>query len=124
MIGATIGFMAKTSRRSDDDAPLAEPGFPQWFSAFGDRAVRKPSPHTTRAYGQDFAAIAEFLAGDRARMAELTPHAITKEAMRAAFAVYADNHEAASIRRCWSTWNTLCAFLYTDDLIQKLTRCH
>jgi site-specific recombinase XerD len=57
------------------------------------------------------------LAGDRARIGELTPEAITKEAMGAAFAAYAERHEAASIRRCWSTWNTLCAFLYTDELI-------
>ena len=26
-------------------------------------------------------------------------------------------HEAASIRRCWSTWNLLCTFLFTADLI-------
>ena len=26
-------------------------------------------------------------------------------------------HEAASIRRCWSNWNTLCDFLYTGELI-------
>ena len=110
--------MAKTSRRSTDDAPLLEPCFPQWFSAFlADRAVRKPSPHTAKAYRQDFAAIASLLGGDRARIGELTPDAITKEAMRAAFAAYADSHEAASIRRCWSTWNTLCAFLYTEELI-------
>ncbi len=30
--------------------------------------------------------------------------------MRAAFAAYAADHEAASIRRCWSTWNVLCTF--------------
>jgi hypothetical protein len=30
---------------------------------------------------------------------------------------YADTHEAASIRRCWSTWNTLCSFLFTADLL-------
>jgi site-specific recombinase XerD len=111
--------MAKTSRRSDH-APLLEPGFPQWFSAFlADRAVRKPSAHTAKAYRQDFAAIAELLAGDRSLIAELTPDAITKEAMGAAFAAYADNHEAASIRRCWSTWNTLCAFLYTSELLES-----
>ena len=59
-LGASIGFMAKTSRGSDDDdATLPEPDFPQWFSAFlADRAVRKPSPHTAKAYRQDFAAIA------------------------------------------------------------------
>ena len=40
---------------------------------------------------------------------------ITKESMRAAFATYAHDHEAASIRRCWSTWNVLCTFLYTGE---------
>ena len=37
--------------------------------------------------------------------------------MRTAFATYARDHEAASIRRCWSTWNVLCAFLYTGELL-------
>ena len=37
--------------------------------------------------------------------------------MRQAFAAYAESHEAASIRRCWSTWNTLCGFLFTADLL-------
>ena len=37
--------------------------------------------------------------------------------MQTAFAAYADSHEAASIRRCWSNWNTLCDFLYTGELI-------
>jgi len=35
--------------------------------------------------------------------------------MRAAFATYAQDHEAASIRRCCSTWNVLCTFLYTGE---------
>jgi integrase/recombinase XerC len=42
---------------------------------------------------------------------------LTKESMRAAFAAYAARHQPASIRRCWSTWNVLCAFLYTAELI-------
>ena len=37
--------------------------------------------------------------------------------MRAAFAAYASPHEPASIWRCWSTWNVLCKFLYTAELI-------
>ena len=37
--------------------------------------------------------------------------------MRTAFAGYARDHEAASIRRCWSTWNVLCTFLYTGELL-------
>ena len=42
---------------------------------------------------------------------------ITTDAMRGAFAQYAETHEAASIQRCWSTWNALCTFLYTSELI-------
>jgi integrase/recombinase XerC len=38
---------------------------------------------------------------------------ITKDAMRTALATYARDHETASIRCCWSTWNVLCTFLYT-----------
>jgi hypothetical protein len=41
-----------------------EPSFPGWFTDFlADRAVRKPSPHTTKAYRQDFDAIATLLVG-------------------------------------------------------------
>ncbi|VAZ84673.1 Tyrosine recombinase XerD [Mycobacterium persicum] len=36
--------------------------------------------------------------------------------MQAAFAAYAGTHQAASIRRCRSNWNTLCDFLYTGDI--------
>ena len=43
--------------------------------------------------------------------------AITIETMRTAFARYAETHEAASIQRCWSTWNVLCTYLYTAELI-------
>lgn len=92
--------------------------YPDWLLAFlNDRAIRKPSPHTIKAYRQDFVAIAALLAGEPELVMHLTPGAITKDAMRAAFAAYADTHEAASIRRCWSNWNTLCDFLYTGELI-------
>ena len=43
--------------------------------------------------------------------------AIMIETMRTAFAQYAKTHEAASIQRCWSTWNVLCTYLYTAELI-------
>jgi hypothetical protein len=39
--------------------------------------------------------------------------------MRAAFATYAHDREAASIRRCWSTWNVLCAFLYNRRAVGR-----
>jgi hypothetical protein len=61
-----------------------------------------------KAYRQDFSAIATLVTnGDPARLAVTD---ITKESMRTAFAAYARDHEAASIRRCWSTWNVLCTF--------------
>ena len=66
-----------------------------------------------KAYRQDFIAIAALMAdGNPAR---LTVADITKDTMRHAFAAYAHDHEAASIRRCWSTWNVLCTFLYTGE---------
>ncbi len=93
-----------------DDAEL----FPHWFTQFlNDRQTRKPSAHTMKAYRQDFIAIA-FLVTD-GNPARLTVADITKDTMRYAFAAYAHDHEAASIRRCWSTWNVLCTFLYTGE---------
>lgn len=98
-----------------DDGELR---YPEWFLAFiADRAIRKPSPHTVKAYRQDFAAVATLLTGDPARVEHLTPDVITKDAMQRAFAAYANTHAAASIRRCWSNWNTLCDFLYTGEVI-------
>ena len=92
--------MARRSRRSRRSADFSESVYPQWFSAFlADRAVRKPSPHTAKTYRQDFVAIAELLAADRPQMAQLTPADITKDAMRAAFAAYAELREPATIRR-------------------------
>jgi hypothetical protein len=42
---------------------------------------------------------------------------IMTESMRVAFAQYAETHSASSILRCWSTWNVLCTYLYTSELI-------
>jgi integrase/recombinase XerC len=95
------------------DAPPTDP-FPDWFTAFlHDRQTRKPSSHTMTAYRQDFIAIAGLVTnGDPTGMNVVD---ITKGSMRVAFATYAQDHEAASIRRCWSTWNMLCTFLYTSE---------
>jgi site-specific recombinase XerC len=105
--------------RSAPQQPTTLPS-PGWFTDFlADRAVRKPSLHTTKAYRQDFEAIAILIAGttDADAVADLRVNEVTKDNLRAAFAAYADTHSAASIRRCWSTWNTLCTFLFTAELI-------
>lgn len=89
---------------------------PDWFVDFlNDRQTRKPSAHTMKAYHQDFVSIAALIAdGDPAT---LTISEINKGSMRAAFATFARDHEPASIRRCWSTWNVLCTFLFTAELL-------
>jgi integrase/recombinase XerC len=92
---------------------------PEWFAAFlADRGTRKPSAHTLKAYRQDFDAIATLIAGGQTHdISRMALGDITTDAMRTAFAQYAKTHEAATIQRCWSTWNVLCTFLYTCELI-------
>jgi site-specific recombinase XerD len=91
---------------------------PDWFAAFiADCGTRKPSPHTLKAYRQDFDTIAVLIAGNGTATDKLSTDLLTTDEMRRAFAAYAKTHEAASIRRCWSTWNTLCTFLFTAETI-------
>jgi integrase/recombinase XerC len=71
-----------------------------------------------RAYRQDFTVMADLLTAGRPNDIALPD--ITKNMMRAAFVVYASVHEPASIWRCWSTWNVLCEFLYTAELIRPI----
>ena len=102
-----------TAPESDSDTATA---IPDWFADFLiERAPRKPSEHTMKAYRQDFAAVASLLTAGKPGDIALAD--ITKSKMRATFAAYASTHEPASIRRCWSTWNVLCDFLYTAELI-------
>ena len=63
---------------------------PSWFGDFlADRAVRKPSPHTIKAYRQDFEAIAILLAHTADAVAHLRVDELTKDTLRPAFATYA-----------------------------------
>ena len=82
------------------------------------RSTGKPSPATVKAYRQDFDAIAALLAAEAgASVGQLGCTVVDKDRMRTAFAGYAESHSAASIRRCWSTWNTFCDYLFTADII-------
>ena len=106
--------MANAPGRTDDNTDGLRP---EWFAAFlADRGTRKPSAHTLRAYRQDFDAIATLIAGGE-DLSAMALAAITIDTLRTAFARYAETHEAASIQRCWSSWNVLCTFLYTAELI-------
>jgi site-specific recombinase XerC len=109
------GGAGPAGRTSASDAATAA-ATPNWFCDFLiDRATRKPSAHTLKAYREDFTAVADLLTSGCA--ADVAFIDITKDNMRAAFAAYASTHEPASIRRCWSTWNVLCDSLYTAELI-------
>lgn len=90
-----------------------------WFEEFlVYRSTAKPSPNTLRAYRQDYRAVADALAHAAGITPDrLTPASIDKASMRSAFADYASTRQPASIRRCWSTWNMLCDFLFAADTI-------
>lgn len=62
-------------------------------------------------------AIALELCGSAAAVGKLIPTQLSKEPLRLVFASYAESYGTASIRRCWSTWNSICTFLYTADLL-------
>jgi site-specific recombinase XerD len=105
------------ARSGNDSEPCQRP---DWFAAFlADRESAKPSPHTVRAYCQDFDRLAALIRADRGgdNGGELELADITTNNVRGGFARYARHHKPASIRRCWSTWNALCTFLFREDLI-------
>ena len=103
--------------RGTEQPDSVETSRPEWFAAFlADRGTRKPSAHTLKAYRQDFDAIATLFA-DGEDLSGMALAAITVDTLRTAFARYAETQEAASIQRCWSTWNVLCTYLYTAERI-------
>lgn len=116
-----MSMSAARAKREVDaaNASRRSPHYPGWFEDFlADCAIRKLSPHTIKAYRQDFNAIARQVAGTADAARNLRTDELTKVSLRLAFAGYADTHSAASVRRCWSTWNTLCTYLLTAELVQ------
>src|SRR5690606_3825388 len=84
-----------------------------------DLAVRKPSPHTIAAYRRDLEGVGRRIAAaDGCRLDELTVAALHRTAMRRAFADWAGDHAAASVRRAWSAWNGFFEFLVLEDLLE------
>ena len=90
---------------------------PEWFAEFlSDRGTGKPSPHTLAAYCRDFDGIAELIVGGP-DVSTMRLEDITRNSMRTAFSIFAKTHAESSIRRCWSTWNSVCVYLYSGELI-------
>jgi site-specific recombinase XerD len=80
------------------------------------RRSAKPSPHSERAARSDFAAIHRFL--QKAAGTDDVPlEEVTTRRLRLAFARFAEAHAAASIARCWSTWNQFYGFLVSEELV-------
>lgn len=84
-----------------------------------DLAVRKPSPHTTAAYRRDLHGVGRRLAAAQGgQLDALTVSALDRTALRRAFADWAGDHAAASVRRAWSAWNGFFEFLLLEDLVE------
>ena len=80
------------------------------------RRSAKPSPHSERAARSDFAAIHRLLE-ESAGAGDVPVDGVTTRRLRLAFARFAETHAAASIARCWSTWNQFFAFLVSEELV-------
>src|SRR5258708_35514397 len=94
---------------ASDSTDTTEVPRPEWFAAvLADRGTRKPSAHTMKAYRQDFRRDRDPGRGDADGASRMSLGYITTDALRTAFAQYAETHESASTQRCWSTWNVLC----------------
>ncbi|HEX7099865.1 MAG TPA: tyrosine-type recombinase/integrase [Acidimicrobiia bacterium] len=97
-------------------ATLAE----QWLAW---KNTAKPSPATLKARRADLAALAEIMVGQlgletnpdedqfRRWLGVLRPSHLDRQTVISAFATYATDHAAASIRRCRSTWTGFCQWL-------------
>jgi integrase/recombinase XerD len=83
-----------------------------------DLVVRKPSPNTVAAYPRDLEGIGRRIAAASGRrLDQLTVGDLDRTALRRAFADWAGDHAAASVRRAWSAWNGFFEFLVLEDLV-------
>jgi site-specific recombinase XerD len=80
------------------------------------RRSAKPSPHSERAARSDFTAIHALLQ-EAVGTEEVPLDEVTTRRLRLAFARFAETHAAASIARCWSTWNQFYGFLVAEELV-------
>jgi site-specific recombinase XerD len=99
--------------RLSPNAPVAD-AVTAWLTDLG---AAKPSPNTLAAYRRD-------LAGVTARLRELEgldeAHLddLVRPALRAAFASWASDHAAASVRRAHSAWSNFFDFLVAESLLE------
>ena len=96
-------------------------GFTELVSGFLQQlAVRKPSPHTIAAYRRDLEGIGRRIAsgsGHGDDLDQVHVEDLHRHALRSAFASWAEDHAAASIRRAWSAWNGFFDHLVTEKVV-------
>jgi site-specific recombinase XerD len=94
------------------DSPLAF-AVDEWLIVMG---ASKPSPNTLEAYRRDLTGVAARLAAieelDEVRLPDLN-----RITVRAAFASWAADHAAASVRRAHSAWSSFFDFLVTEGIV-------
>jgi integrase/recombinase XerC len=97
--------------RLSDDAPLAD-AVAAWLTDLG---AAKPSPNTLAAYRRDLAGIGARLA-ELEELDEVHLSDLLRPALRAAFASWAADHAAASVRRAHSAWSSFFDFLVAEGI--------
>ncbi|MFN0027316.1 MAG: tyrosine-type recombinase/integrase [Acidimicrobiales bacterium] len=99
----------------------SEDRFTEWVNRFLQHlAVRKPSPHTVAAYRRDLEGVGRRLCGlcgHGEDLSALTIGELSRPALRGAFALWAEDHAAASIRRAWSAWNGFFEHLLLEEVV-------
>jgi integrase/recombinase XerC len=101
-----------TRSRLSDATPLAVAAA-AWLTDLG---AAKPSPHTVSAYRRDLEGVAGRLAGVEG-LDEVTLADLDRSALRAAFASWAADHAAASVRRAHSAWSSFFDFLVAEGAL-------
>ncbi|MDP9019205.1 MAG: site-specific integrase, partial [Actinomycetota bacterium] len=77
----------------------------------------KPAANTVAAYRRDLEGMARRIAAD-AEVGVVHLEHLTKEALQAAFASWADDHAAASVLRAHSSWSGFFDFVVAEDLVE------
>jgi integrase/recombinase XerD len=101
-------------RRLRPDSPLTD-AIEAWLVNLG---AAKPSPATLAAYRRDVEGIGSRLAAleDLGQLADVGLADIERPVLRAAFASWASDHAASSVRRAHSAWSNLFDFLVAEGL--------
>ncbi|MHB1536396.1 MAG: tyrosine-type recombinase/integrase [Acidimicrobiales bacterium] len=98
-------------RHLQEASPLPD-AVDAWLVHLG---AAKPSPATLLAYRRDLTGVAGRLAELEA-LDVVTLEDLTRPALRAAFASWAADHAAASVRRAHSAWSSFFDFLVAEGL--------